>query len=204
MYYLPNYIELENYAGHEQKVISDEIIIGWGGSASHYQSFSRSVGEALQRVCQLRHNVKVMLCGSDKRLAAKLKLPEDQVIIQPWVPYQEWPEVLNQFDIGIAPLSGPYDERRSWIKILEYMVMRIPWVASDGPAYYDYRNYGWLVKNNTRAWERVLLDMIDHIATHKDEAAREPYFFGISKNIDDNLDHIINTYVKIKERAFEV
>lgn len=203
MHYLPNYIELENYASFDQKPISDEIIIGWGGSASHYQSFSISVGQALKRICKLRPMVKVMICGSDTRLIQKLGIPKEQIIHQPWVKYSEWPEVLSNFDIGIAPLQGDYDDRRSWIKILEYMVMRIPWVASEGPSYYDYRDYGWLVKNNSRAWERVLLDMVDHIQTHKNEAAREPYIFGISKNIDDNLDHVINTYAKIKEQAYD-
>jgi glycosyltransferase involved in cell wall biosynthesis len=199
--YLPNYIDLEKYSNNRYQE-HDGIILGWGGSASHLQSFSESgIIMALQQVCRARRQVKVMICGNDQRIYKQLPLPEDQIILQPWVPYAEWPRILSMFDIGLAPLHGAYDERRSWVKILEYMVMKIPWVASQGPAYHDLRSYGWLVNNNSSAWERVLLDMIDHLSDYKQEASFEPYLFGISQSIDENIDKIISAYVSISAQA---
>lgn len=202
MYYLPNYVDLEKY----QNVTPDEhegIVIGWGGSLSHLQSFTESgVITALKRVCRARPKVKVMISGSDQRIFDQLTLPPEQKIMQPWVPYNEWSHVLAKYDIGLAPLYGAYDERRSWIKVLEYMLMKIPWVASEGPAYHELRPYGWLVKNTPSAWERVLLDMVDHLDDYRAEAGQDPYLFAISQGIDENVDKIIHTYTTIQTKVF--
>lgn len=201
MHYLPNYIDLEKYRTVTAEA-HEEVVLGWGGSLSHLHSFTESgILTALRRVCRARPRVKVMVCGNDQRIFAKLPLPENQKVLQPWAAYADWPRVLAKFDIGLAPLQGPYDERRSWIKVLEYMVMKIPWVASEGPAYQELRPYGWLVKNTPSAWERVLLDMIDHLPDYKAEAAREPYLFGIGQGIDENVDKVIGIYAAILQRA---
>lgn len=202
MYYLPNFIDLRRYENNVPQP-HDGIILGWGGSVSHLQSFEGSgILTALKRVCKARSQVKVMVCGSDKRIFDQLPLPPEQKIHQPWVPYSEWARVLSQFDIGLAPLFGAFDERRSWIKVLEYLVMKIPWIASDGPAYQDLRSYGWLVRNTAAAWERVLMDLVDHIEQYRQEAAGDPYLFGIAQSVDENIEKIIGTYTTIMERAF--
>ncbi len=199
--YLPNYIELEKYQNVTRQA-HEGVIIGWGGSISHLQSFTGSgILPALKQVCRARPDVKVMICGSDRRILEHLSLPPDQVICKPWIPYSEWAVHLSQFDIGLAPLSGDYDERRSWIKVLEYMVMKIPWVASEGPAYHEMSAYGWLVKNNPSAWERVLLDMVDHVEDYKAEADGDPYLYGISQSIDENIDRVLSTYSSFADKV---
>ncbi len=203
VHYLPNYIDLGKYLNVTPEP-HEGIILGWGGSTSHLQSFTESgVLKALKRVCSARPQVRVMVCGSDARIVERLPIPSNQLIVQPWVPYSQWAKHLSQFDIGLAPLFGPYDERRSWIKVLEYMVMKIPWIASSGPAYHELSRYGWLVRNDPSAWERVLLDMIDHLADYKAEAAHEPYFFGISQSIDENVEKIMATYQTIAAQVTE-
>ena len=197
MLYLANYIDLQKY----QDVTSHShngIVIGWGGSVSHYKSFTQSgVIPALQSVCRTYPNIKVMICGSDQRIIDALQLPEQNIIHKPWVPYSQWPNYLAEYDIGLAPLSGTYDDRRSWIKVLEYMVMKIPWIATDSPAYSDLRPYGWLVKNTPGAWERVLFDMVNHLEDYKAEATEGPYLFGIAQNIDENIDEVISIYTGV-------
>jgi glycosyltransferase involved in cell wall biosynthesis len=201
VHYLPNYIDLEKYQNIATEP-HDGIIIGWGGSTSHLESFTESgVLSALRRVCRARPKVKVMLCGNDARIAKQLQLPAEQLILRPWVPYAQWATFLADFDIGLAPLYGSYDERRSWIKVLEYMVMKIPWIASQGPAYDELSHYGWLVQNTPSTWERVLLDMIDHLPDHKIEAAQDPYLFAISQSIDENVGKVVNVYASIAEHA---
>ena len=202
LYYLPNYIELKPYENVTRQS-HEGIIIGWGGSASHLQSLCESgVMAALKRVCRARPQVKVMICGNDTRILNALPVPTQQKLHQPWTPYAEWGKALVQFDIGLAPLYGAYDERRSWIKVLEYMVMKIPWVATEGPAYQDFDSYGWLVKNTPGSWERILLDMVDHIDDYRARAAGEPYLFGISQNIDENIDRMVEIYDTISRKAF--
>ena len=195
--YLPNYIELSNYQNIKPAPHQD-ILVGWGGSLSHLQSFTEShVMKALQRVCRARPQVKALVCGSDRRIFDDLPLPAGQKILQPWVPYSEWPQVLSRFDIGIAPLYGPYDERRSWIKVLEYMVMKIPWAASDGPAYSDLRPFGWLVSNTAGAWERLLLDMVDHLDEYRQNTVQDAYLYALAQSVDENVEKIVETYASI-------
>jgi hypothetical protein len=199
--YVPNYIELDNYLLARREP-HEGVILGWGGSLSHLQSFTGSgLLAALKRVCRARPQVKVMICGGDRRIFDQLPLPPAQKILMPWTKYADWPRQMAAFDIGLAPLHGAYDERRSWIKVLEYMVMKIPWVASEGPAYHDLRRMGWLVRNTPNAWERILLDMVDHLADYADEAGREAHLFGLSQSSAANAESLVATYEQVIERT---
>lgn len=201
MIHIPNYIDLSLYQ-NAQVQAHDGLIIGWGGSISHYQSFVESgLIPALQRLCRARPHVRIMFCGNDVRIVKQLNLPKDQVIHVPWVPHRQWATVLSQFDIGIAPLAGEYDQRRSWIKVLEYMIMKIPWVASEGPPYEGFRSYGWLVQNTSQAWLRVLLDVVDHWEAYKKEASGEAYLVSLSKSIDENIHLTLKRYAEIYEKV---
>lgn len=198
-YYLPNYFEVSHYlsAGAQPH---DGIVIGWGGSMSHFQSFTDSgVLNALKRVCALRPNVKILICG-DKRVFDQIKLPEDQKEFQPFVPYEKWPNAIARYDIGLAPLQGDYDKRRSWIKPMEYMLLKIPWIASDGPAYEDLAAYGKLVRNTPEAWEKAILDMVDNLANYR-KAAGEAYQYATSQDITLRVNDMLNIYAEIARKA---
>ena len=79
--------------------------------------------------------------------------------------------------------------------------MKVPWVASAGPAYGDLRPYGWLVENKAAAWERVLLDMVDHIDDYKAQAGRDPYLHALSMGIDDHVDEMVQLFASFGQRA---
>lgn len=201
IYYLPDYLDLRYYQNITLKP-HEGVILGWGATPADWTSFSESgLLPALQRVCQARPEVRVMICGDVRRAFDALPLPAEQKIFQPWVPQTDWARALAWFDIGLAPLYGDYDERRSRKKVLEYMVMKIPWVASEGSPYRDLRSFGWLVSNTANAWERVLLDMIDHLKDYKSEAGRDAYIYGLSQNVDENLDRLLATYGLISRQA---
>ena len=200
IHFLPNYIEVERYLQALPQA-HEGIIIGWGGGLSHLQSFGESgILGALRNICECRPQVKVMVCG-DKRVFDLLNVPREQKMFQSWVDASEWPRHLAKFDIGLAPLFGPYDQRRSWIKVLEYLIMKIPWVASEGPAYHALRNYGWLVPNSSSSWERILFDIVDHLDDYKQEAGRDPFLFGLSQCVDDNVEKILMTYNQVLEKT---
>lgn len=199
VHHLPNYLEIDRYLEVRPQA-HEGIVIGWGGGPTHLQSFTESgVLEALKNVCSARRHVRVMICG-DERVFQALAVPAEQKIFKPWVSYSLWPQQLACFDIGLAPLFGPYDQRRSWVKIIEYMAMKIPWVASEGPAYYGLRSYGWMVQNKCNTWERILFDMVDNINGHKLEAASDPFLFSLGQSIDQNIDKILALYQSIRSK----
>ncbi len=177
------------------------IRIGWGGSLSHLQSFTDSgVLVALQRVCRARPEVEVVIHGNDGRLLDALKVSPEQKALRPWVPYTEWPAQLRTLDIGLAPLSGSYDERRSWIKGLEYLAAGVPWIATDGPVYAGLRQFGTLVENTTYAWERAILAHIDTLDERR-LLARANRSQAVRFTADAQTPEMLSLYATIHERA---
>lgn len=198
-YYVPNYCDVPFYlkAGAPEH---EGIIIGWGGSLSHLQSFTDSgLPSALRRVCKARDNVRVQICG-DRRVFDKVDLPEDKKIFQDYVPYDKWANVVANFDIGLAPLHGVYDNRRSWIKPLEYMLLNIPWVASDFDAYEELKPYGKIIKNTSDEWETAILDIIDHYDDYKKKVMGEPHEFALAQDANKNVNQILSVYAEIAEK----
>ena len=170
-YYLPNFAEEkwwsnlpERSALKEEKGLSDRIIIGWGGSVSHYDSWWGSgIMDAAKAICQKYPEVVWMICGNDPRLYDALPVSLNNKVRQWGVEPSEWPKIVKLFDIGVAPLFGPYDQRRSWIKGLEYMLAGAPWVATVGEPYKDLMDFGKHIRNGADNWEKALSYLLDNL-----------------------------------------
>ena len=108
-----------------------------------------------------------------------------------------WLESLAWIDVGIAPLLTDFDQRVSWRTLLEYMALKIPWIASQGPAFHDLRPYGRLLENKAELWQPMLLDMVDNYQSIQAEASEAPYLFSLGQTIDENIHNVIGIYAKI-------
>jgi glycosyltransferase involved in cell wall biosynthesis len=95
-----------------------------------------------------------------------MDIPEEQLIFQGWVPNEEWPRAVANFDIGLAPLAGSYDDRRSWIKVLDYAVMGVPFVCSDRAPYSGVQG-GIRITNKRKNWIRAISTLIEKESTYK-------------------------------------
>jgi hypothetical protein len=180
-YYLPNYAEAKWWTDlpsreeikKELGVSPDKIVIGWGGSVSHYDSWWGSgIREAAIRVANRHPEVLWMVCGNDPRIGSQLPVSKLQKKIQPGVDPSQWPKIVRSFDIGLAPLFGPYDQRRSWIKGLEYLLAGVPWIATRGEPYRDLAEFGKLISNGIDEWEMSIEDMLGHLSQIQ-EASKE-------------------------------
>jgi glycosyltransferase involved in cell wall biosynthesis len=95
--------------------------------------------------------------------------------MQMGVPPDDWPKIVKMFDIGVAPLFGIYDQFRSWIKGMEYLLAGVPWVGTAGEPYSDIAQAGILIKNSTDAWDNAIEGVINNLSTAKEVArARLP------------------------------
>lgn len=198
-HYLPNYIEHECFASIVPAK-RDTINIGWGGSVSHFSSWEKSgLLGAIERLAKDRPQIKVILNGSDRRIFEAVPVLPEQKEQHEWVRYAEWPQELARYDIGIAPLAGEYDKRRSWIKVLEYMAAALPWVASDYPAYSELRKYGTLVTNSADDWYAALLHAVDNIDELR-EKAKMGRLFAKANSASSNVDEILEVYKRIQHR----
>lgn len=197
--YLPNYLDWQRYerVGLQPH---EGIVIGWGGSMSHYNSWNGSgLAQALRRVCRLRADVRVAVNGADPRIPDMLHSIRDRLIVRPWVLCGDWPREIAAWDIGLAPLHGAYDDRRSWIKPLEYSAVGIPWIATDSPAYLDIAPQGVTVRNGAANWERAILHMIDNLPAYQMQAERAREW-AREQAIDRHLTEIRAMY---QELAYE-
>lgn len=179
-YYLPNFADRKFWSDlptrEEAKAemgLDGRIVIGWGGSVSHYDSWWGSgIFEAAKRISARHPEVLWMICGNDFRICEQLPVPDDQKYLQEGVHPSLWPAIIKRFDIGVAPLFGPYDMRRSWIKGLEYLLAGVPWIATRGEPYADLKHLGTLVDNEVDVWEFYLEEKIKHLEDEQ-EIARE-------------------------------
>lgn len=198
--YLPNFIDLASY----ENILGDkenDLVIGWAGLNTTPATLIESgLGEALQRICDRFSHIKIMITTETVNIAGELNLPNDRLIYQPWIPYGEWGSILSQVDIGVAPLTGYMDERQSGTRLLEYMVMKIPWIASKSMANHELRPYGLLVDNTPAAWEFGLQEKVEYISEYRKQAAAGPYLYAISQSIDENVDEIIRVYSSIRRK----
>jgi hypothetical protein len=159
------------------------VYLGWGGSISHVDSWYYSgIVPALDRLFERHPHVRLKFCGHETRLDELVfNRWGDRVVKQDGVKPEHWPLVVSSFDIGLAPLDtrpldppwrpgapiASYDERRSWLKGIEYLTAGVPWVASESATYADLRRWGTLVANTPDAWFAALDDAVTRLAHHK-------------------------------------
>jgi len=195
--HIPNYIEAEKYLNVEPLIPHDDIIIGWGGSLSHVSSFTDSgILNALKKVARRFDNVRIMITG-DKRVYDLIDLPEGKKFFHNYVPVDQFKSLMKTFDIALAPLIGDYDKRRSWVKVLEYCAMQMPWVASDYPTYEDLKPYGHLVKNSTQAWYKQLIYMVEHLDEEREIAKGKPFEFAMNQSYEKNIGKTLDFYQEV-------
>lgn len=207
-YYLPNYLDYKIRYEKTHKVNNSHIVIGWGGSLSHVPGFTDSgILGALERVFAERDGIKFLLVG-DKRILDYLPIPKHKLLYQQYVKYDDWPQVLQQYDIGLAPLYGKYDCRRSHLKVMEYISLGIPFVATDSEVYQDFytSSSGKFVyqghkhkcdEMNEDGWYYSLIDIIDNIGYYTEGAMREQIDFRNLYDVDLNVKNIKRVYQRI-------
>ena len=194
-----------------------KIVIGWGGSLSHIDSFVYSgVIEGLKMLMEEDERVCFKFCGNDDRMAFLLDtLPQDQLYRQAGVTAQDWPHVVGTFDIGIAPMdmrpvvSGTgaehgeysYDERRSWLKLVEYACGGVPFVATKCASYTELERHGRMVENTPEAWYEALKSRVNGIEHFYEEAisARKNNLKRLT--IENNAQKLVDFYFQIGEEV---
>jgi hypothetical protein len=198
-YFIPEYVELDRYTDIAPAQHSG-IILGYKDASFDEQCIEHSgVLEAVARICLARPDVRVAGWGKSLETLSRFGIPVVNDFDGENHHLSSWPWPLSYVDIGLAPLSGPIDARQGWSVPLEFMTMRIPWVGTFAPAYYELLPYGRLVDNTSVAWERALLEVIDHLPFYRQEVQSEPYLFALSQGLDENIDTILSTYTGIME-----
>ena len=201
---IPGFLDLERYQEIDEKP-HDGIIFGWSGKSSQFRTLLESgMVEALRQVFLIRPQARLLICSDFKFKLDLLDISTDQILFQSSLGGRNWPSPLGYFDVGLAPLCSDFDQRSGTERVLEYMALKIPWVGSQSAAYHELRNCGWMVENSVGAWQRTLLDLVDHYQDYKLEASQVPYLFSLGQSIDENIQQVIGIYATIIESSQSV
>ena len=186
-YHVHNFLDVPLYMNINPLIPKNkgEIVVGWCGSMSHFASFNDSgVLGALKKIGKKYPNVKVLI-GGDKRVFDMVDVKNK--IFQSYVPEEQWTALLKSIDIGLAPLAGEYDKRRSWIKALEYMALKIPWIATDYITYSELREFGLMTKNGVGNWTNAISEMVENYGQYETLAETVAYDFAMEQDSEKKV-----------------
>jgi glycosyltransferase involved in cell wall biosynthesis len=205
---VPNYLKSSLYHAAKKQDNSPYVVVAWGGSLSHTPGWRNSgIQEAFRRILQERDYVRLLIIG-DKRVVDELPLRKDRVMFRHYTPWWIWQQTLKRYDIGLAPLAGEYDDRRSSLKVAEYLLAGIPFIASNSPVYSDFTeaDSGIFVKHDdypyderVEDWYQSTIEMLDKLDYYNENAQKNIEEIGMTYDVDRNVDAIIAVYEEIIE-----
>ena len=120
-----------------------------------------------------------------------------------FVPDQQYPALIKSIDICTIPLAGEYDKRRSQIKPLECLALKVPFVASDYPNYNHLREYGSFTENGKENWENAISNAIDNLSIYKERSEDIGYQFALTQDIDLHVQERIDLYQKLIDKPYK-
>jgi hypothetical protein len=196
VYEVSDYINSYQYPGLNQSH-ENEIWIGLGHRVN-YDSFKNSgLLSAMENVCKARPQVRLILCNLNKAMDVGLDIDPAQIKISYPRYFEDWVSTLLKLDIGLAPLYGNYDLRQGPGNLLEFMISKIPLIASEQMVFHSLFPYGNWVKNALDSWENAILNTVDQLDAHQKKAAKEPFLYAISQDVSANIDKVLKTYAYI-------
>lgn len=135
-----NYIDINNYPEIKREK-KRRIVVGWCGSITHVGDL-KIVKDALERLAH-DHTQVVVGIGGDQRVFYSLNIADSQKIYYPEVSMENYPKMVQNFDIGIVPLAdNEFNKCKSNLKGKEMMACSLPVVASNTPDYVDLIDEG--------------------------------------------------------------
>ena len=156
---IPNGWDDENRNWEQPAPPHAGIHLGWAGTSTHQEDLQLIRNELLYF---LRHHSEIILViGGDPQIAEMFRpLPERQRRFLPFCPHEEYPLLLAQFDILLAPLMNTrFNQAKSDIKLVEAGARRLPWVASPLPAYLAWES-GGIFAETPSSWADAISTLI--------------------------------------------
>jgi len=135
------------------------LVVGWAGGGSHYIDL-REVSAIFPQILESYPQVEVRLVGANPDWFS----PDERITIPQWVPIEDYPDMLAEFDIGLAPLEDTrFNASKSDLKVLEYSMVGLPVIASKVTTYVDSirpGENGFLAKS-PKDWLKHLRTLIE-------------------------------------------
>lgn len=195
---VPDFLNNDHYLTPADEKPPDELYIGFASNRINESSIQLSgVLKAIEYVAWVRPAVRVLFPAVNSSILASFNIPSEQVVLIPPISFERWPRYLSQMDVGLGPLNDDYDLRVSCAGLLEFMVMKIPWIASSLTPYRELAPYGRLVANRQVQWEQALLEILDRYDRNRQDRINQAYLFALSKDVKDNIANVLSFYTSL-------
>ena len=193
---IPDYLNTDQYPGFKQ-IHENEIWIGLGNGTRIDSIKNSGLHKALENVCRERPQVKLILRDMGEYGHNLPDVRFSQLVSYLPNSFEEWSDILLKLDIGILPICGDYDLRLGRINLLEFMISKIPWLASNQLSFPELSRYGRLVQNSSDAWETAILKAVDNVEVLRKKASGEPFLFALSQDVNENIDKVLKLFTYI-------
>jgi glycosyltransferase involved in cell wall biosynthesis len=133
--------------------------LGWVGGQGQLEDMIQ-IRRIVTRILHEFSQVNLVIAGDAQTYQLFDNLPEARRLYLPPVRLEDYPYLLGQIDILVAPLrSKPYNLSLPDRPLMEAGVRRIPWVASPIPAFVDW-GAGGLIAREPVEWHHCLRQLI--------------------------------------------
>jgi glycosyltransferase involved in cell wall biosynthesis len=175
---IPNYITGNQFAGLPKKN-DDYIAVGWAGSFTHTLDILE-IGQSLRAINEFP-NAYLFAVGVEPEILFKNFAPameKGKLVVLDSVEFERYPELLTNFDIGLAPVvDNLFNRCKSELKAMEYGAVGLPVIASAVAPYTRYIEHGkdgFLVKKS-KDWYRYTKQLLEDSELRKKmgEAAQD-------------------------------
>jgi Glycosyl transferases group 1 len=132
------------------------LTVGWGGSMFHAQDWG-GVNNVLREVHRRVPSISFRSVGANYMTGVP------NVSTVGFTTVNNYHHELD-FHVGIAPLvDTPFNDRKSWIKLLEYAARGIPCVASPVGQYGEWVDHGWngYLAGDRDEWVHYITALVD-------------------------------------------
>jgi glycosyltransferase involved in cell wall biosynthesis len=159
---LPNYLAEHSYVTGRSK-LEPVRLIGWPATLSSHPHDPDVTCGAIRRVLERTPDAELQVVGDPGPAAVAFAVPTDRVTGAPMTTLLNYPRLLADLDIGIAPLAPTvFSAAKSWLKPLELAAAGVPWVGSPSPEYRALHDLGCgLLATRPKDWYRQLARLID-------------------------------------------
>jgi len=140
-----------------------EIRLGYfSGSITHNDDFDM-IKPCLIRLLKKYENLRLYVVG-ELSLPEELKELESQIVVSPYMDWQQLPQLIADVDINLAPLEeGIFNEAKSENKWVEAALVKVPTVASNVGAFNEMIESGetGILCKTVEDWEEALEKLIN-------------------------------------------
>jgi len=175
---------------------SGGTVIGWVAASEHTMDAEQiPIRSALERLLERHDDVKVVTVG------LRLDLRSSRYRYVPTMRYEDLPQELAGFDVGIAPLVDTrFNRARSNVKLKEYAANGAAWLASPiGPyAGMGEQQGGRLVADD--GWGEALTALVDN-HRERERLARQAAEWAAGERIGHHAHRWEQALAEAAERA---